>query len=309
MMMLSNKELHEKWNNMPVFGGGYIRIDSTHPVEIYIGYEELNQKTLLILSGINYENIPSSKSIIANNFQRPKGDWAQSFKLIRKDNEDVFIRLCWDIIESSRTHDNDTIKFIIDRYMKWHKLMEHQRPDVMDISRQKGLIGELMFLEECLKKFTASQALYGWGGPEGADQDFTYDNCWTEVKAASLASESISISSLEQLDADLPGNISVFFLDKTTPEDINGFSLAQKVNDIRLILSSESEAKEIFENKLFAYGYKDRREYSEQKYRLGGRNNYVVSEDFPRLIKNNVPFQIVSSKYSISISAIEDFMI
>ena len=305
--MISSKELFEKWNGMSVFGGGYTRIDSTHPVEIYIGYEDLNQKTLLILSGINYENIPSSKSIIAKNFQRPKGDWAQSFKLIRKDNEDVFIRLCWDIIESSRNHNDETMKFIIDRYIKWHKLMEHLRPDLMDISRQKGLIGELIFLEECLKKYSANLALSGWIGPEGADQDFIYNNNWVEVKAVSIASENISISSLEQLDADLPGNISVFFLDKTSPEDANGFSLTQKVNDIRDIFSSEVEAKEIFENKLYAYGYKDKREYEEQKYRLGGRKNYIVSQNFPRLIRSSMPSQIVEAKYCISLSGIEEF--
>jgi len=59
--MMTFNELKEKWESMPVYGNGFLLIDRSHNVDINIGYEELNQKTLLIRnSGIILE-LPSSK--------------------------------------------------------------------------------------------------------------------------------------------------------------------------------------------------------------------------------------------------------
>jgi hypothetical protein len=308
--MLSNKELLEKWNAIPFYGGGFKRIDDTHPLEWYIGYEEIDQKTILLLTNFKPSNISSSKSINVSSGQRHDGKWAVSFRLIKNDNEDVFIHLCWDIIESSRDKSTgqEALDHTIERYNKWLKLMEHQRPDLMDESNRKGLIGEMLFLEEMIKDgMNPQSAVEGWNGPDGADQDFVYADCWTEVKCVGASSDTVSISSMEQLDADPPGFLRVYFLDKTAPENVNGFTLMGKVEQLRSILSSSMKAKELFENKIFKYGYVDKEEYNEQEYRCSGSNSYAADNNFPRLIKSNVPTQVTSIKYSISLSAIENW--
>lgn len=308
--MLSNKELIKKWNEIPFYGGGYKRIDDTHPLEWYIGYEDINQKTILLLTNNDPGSISSSKSIIASTGQRHDGRWSISFRLIKKDNEDVFIHLCWDIIESSRDKSLGcaTVNYIIERYNKWLKLMEHQQAGLMDESRRKGLIGEILFLEENIQNGMEIQvAIDGWIGPDGADQDFVYSNGWTEIKCTGISTDNISISSIEQLDAELPGWICVYFLDKTAPESRKGFTLKDKVDELRNAFKDNIRAREIFENKLFKYGYVDRKEYGEQKYKFGGKNKYKVDNNFPRLIKSNIPLQIVSAKYNISLAAIEEW--
>lgn len=304
--MLSYEELIIKWDDVPFYGGGYKRIDDTHPLEWYIGYEDINQKTMLLVTNNDPCNISSSKSIITTTGQRQDGKWATSFRLIKKDNEDVFVHLCWDIIEFSRDIPLESeVEHIIKRYNKWIELMEHQRTELMDDARRKGLIGEMLFLEENINNGMALKvAVDGWIGSDGADQDFMYSNGWTEIKCIGLSVESISISSIEQLEAELPGCICVYYLDKTAPENLNGFSLMEKVNQLRNIFTGNLKAKEIFENKLFKYGYVDRKEYNEQKYRLGSKNTYKIDEGFPRLIRANVPSQIISAKYSISLAAI-----
>lgn len=306
--MLSNMELLKKWDDVPFYGGGYKRIDDTHPLEWYIGYEDINQKAILLVTNNNPGNISSSKSIIASTGRRQDGKWAISFRLIKKDNEDVFIHLCWDIIESSRDKSLGcaTVDYIIDRYNKWLKLMEYQRADLMDDASIKGLIGEMLFLEENIQNgMTLQVAIDGWIGPDGADQDFVYANGWTEIKCTGVSTDSISISSIEQLDAELPGWIYIFFVDKTAPENINGFTLMEKVEQLRIAFTSNLKARAIFENKLFKYGYVDRKEYNEQRYRFGGKSKYKVNDSFPRLIKSNLPLQIVSAKYNISLASIE----
>lgn len=310
--MLSSRELMERWEDMPIYGGGFRRIDDMHPLEWYIGYEEINQKTLLLIADNDPGNISSSKSIIASTGQRQDGRWAISLRLIKKDNEDVFINLCWDIIESSRDKimGHATVEYIIERYKKWLRLMEYQRADLMEESRRKGLIGEMMFLQDKVSEgMSIEAALNAWIGPDGADQDFIFTDRWTEIKCTGISTETISISSLEQLDEELPGFICVYFIDKTTQENINGFTLMGKVNQLRDIFEENIRAREIFENKLFMYGYADKKEYHEQKYSCRGSNIYKVDIDFPRLTKSNVPAQIVSAKYNISLAAIEKWKI
>ena len=307
--MMTCKELQEKWDSMPVFGHGYLHVDGEHPLEINIGYEELNQKTLLIIDTGEIDDLPSSKSIIAYNYLRQDGKWAISFRLIRKENEDVFIRLCWDIIESSRDESENVVEYILGRYIKWLKLMEHQRSDMMDASRQKGLIGELIYLQDCIHNIGSLRAIDSWSGPDGADQDFVYDDSWTEVKTVTIAADSVAISSLEQLDVDSDGTLVIYFIDKTTPENACGFTLFEKVIETRLLLSSDHKASEKFEMKLFQYGYKDLKDYEKQNYKLSKKNIYSVTEHFPKLIKTNVPNPIVAAKYCISLVAIDEFMV
>lgn len=308
--MLSINDLTKKWSEVPYYGGGYIRIDASHPLEWYIGYEGINQKTLLLIVNNNPGNIASSKSIIVSIGQRQDSKWAIIFQLIKKDNEDVFIHLCWDIIESSREklEEKAAIDFVIKRYNRWMKLMEFQRSDLMNEARRKGLIGELLFLQEQISNgINLETVINGWIGPEGADQDFMYSDGWTEIKCIGLSAENISISSIEQLDAELPGSIYVYFCDKTSSENSNGFTLMEKVEQLRVLFSGNKKVKEILENKLFLYGYIDKKEYNEQKYYLSKKEKYKVDENFPRIIKNNIPSQIISASYNISLSSIENW--
>jgi len=305
--MMTFNELKEKWEAMPIYGNGFILIDSSHHIDINIGYEELNQKTLLIHNSGMLPELPSSKSIAASNYQVRDGTWVLSFRLVQSDNEEVFLRLCWDIIESSRDISETIIDFIVGRYLKWQRLMEYKRPNILPVARQKGLIGEILFLTECIKTMGVQKALESWCGPEGADQDFIYDGTWTEVKATTMASTTISISSLEQLDIDIDGSLMVYRLDKTTESNTSGFTLTDMVLNTRGLLSSNFKSKELFELKLFQYGYKDLPEYGKQKYCLCGEEEYLVGRTFPRLTKGNIAFQITAAKYSIDLASIAVF--
>lgn len=305
--MMTFNELKEKWEAMPIFANAFLLIDRSHHIDINIGYEELNQKTLLIQNSGMLPELPSSKSIVASNYQFANGTWVLSFRLVQSDNEEVFLRFCWDIIESSRDVTESIIDFIIERYLKWQRLMEYRRTNILPISRQKGLMGEILFLTECTKTMGAQKALESWCGPQGADQDFIYDGTWTEIKATTMASTTILISSLEQLDIDSDGSLMLYRLDKTTNSDTHGFTLIDIVENTRALFSTNPKSKELFELRLFQYGYKDLPEYGKQKYRMCGGEEYLVDGTFPKLTKGNIAHQITGASYAIDSASIASF--
>lgn len=298
-----------KWDEIPVYGNSFLLVDSTHPIEFNIGYEQLNQKTLFVANSGEIKGVASSKSIEAKNYRFPDGQWVLTFKLIRSDNEDVFLWFCWDMIQSSRYLSGGLMNFVLKRYSKWLRLMEHKKSDLMDIASQKGLLGELIHLQKIAFVYGIQKAVMSWSGPDGADQDFIFDCTWNEIKSTVLSSESVSISSLEQLDMKSEGRLVIYYLEKTTTENSAGFSLFDKVRNVRVLCESQPDIKDMFEMKLLEYGYRDGKEYDEVTYRLCKADAYVVTSDFPKLTKSNVCSGITQAKYSISLVSIEAFRI
>ncbi|MCR2823319.1 PD-(D/E)XK motif protein [Lederbergia panacisoli] len=311
-MTITNETLLQKWNALTYNANAFVRIDASHSLEWYIGYENINQKVLLLVAEYESDTLPSSKSIQVSSGKRVDGNWVLSFKLIRAEQEDVFIRLCSDLIESSRNQQNNLsgLEFVISRYNQWAKLMEIYKTGVLSESIQKGLIGELYYLKEVIEGgMSLGVAVNGWLGPEKADQDFIFSDGWHEIKVVGLSSNVVTISSLEQFDSTLPGELIIYFLDKTAHYDINGFTLHSLISEIWECLSSHREAFNNFNEKLLQIGYIDLPEYQKQFYRLGKVCKYEVDDKFPKLVKGNVPNQIVSAGYQLSIQAIEPWKV
>lgn len=309
-MIITPDQIHSKWRSADFSHGGYIQLEITHPLEWYIGYKGIDEKTLLVISKNEPERIPSSKSLLVSKGLRTDGRWALTFTLMRKDQDSVFETLCSDIICYSETAADEAAALlqVAKRYKQWDKLLEHQRKSLMDESSRKGLFGELIFLNQVMGDGkSALSAVQGWVGPDGADQDFAYDGYWHEIKTVGLAADSIAISSLEQLNTETPGEIVVMRVDKCAPQHANARSLSEEVDLTIERVSSDSDALTLLENKLSKYGYIDLPEYREQKYHYSGRDRFLVDDDFPRLTSVNVPAQVAAVQYSISLAGIADW--
>lgn len=63
-MKITAEYLHEKWNAFNYYDGGYIQIEVKHALEWHVGYKEIDQKALVIISQNEPELLPSSKSIV-----------------------------------------------------------------------------------------------------------------------------------------------------------------------------------------------------------------------------------------------------
>ena len=307
-MKLTSKILQHKWNNINFYDGGYIRVDVDSFLEWYIGYKDINQKTLLIVSHFEPKLLPTSKSVLISKGLREDGRWALSMTLMRPEQEGVFAILCSDIINYTGKASSEHIAMHLteNRYKQWHRLMEHQNKGLMDESRRKGLLGELLFLYEKLKSgYPIISAVQGWVGPDGADQDFIYNDLWYEIKSVGVSAETVSISSLEQLDNLDPGELVVIRIDKCPPEKPESFTLNDQVKKVADLIKDDPDAPLLFESKLVKYGYIDLSEYGEQRYFFTKKDLFNVTDDFPRLTSAAVMPQIASAQYSISLSAIE----
>lgn len=301
------QQLHNAWNRV-TYNGTTVRLAVQHPLEWYVGYYTASQKAVILISDSPVKNVESLKSIAFNCAQRQDGKYALAFILLSKEMEEVYITMCGDIICFSSVESSPAKALIqvIGRYKQWIKLLEHQRSALMGASAQKGLIGELYYLKTRLESgMNEEEALIGWVGPEGADQDFQYTDGWHEIKATGISSSEVGISSIEQLDNDETGELIIVRIDKCADEKKGSITLRSMVQSIFPLLHSNYSALEAFNAKLNKVGYMDLPEYDQQFYYISGKDIYSVDSDFPRLRWTYLPSEVTQCNYSLSIASIE----
>lgn len=300
-------DLQEKWDSIPSYTDGYILVSGlSHPLSFHIGYYG-GRKCFVVLDTGRIDRVISSKAITVEPFEPRVGCFSLRFTLNHPSLEELFVKLCWDLIDASRDAPYPSLR-IQEQYCNWLRLFQQVSIRALSISVQKGLCGELMFLEDRIDCLGEQAALDAWTGPDGSDQDFIFADYWTEVKAVSASADSVYISSLQQLDRTDKGYLIIYFLDTTTSHGMQTTSLNDLVNGIRQRLGTGRE-RDRFECKLAKYGYfdRDREKYKDKRYRFVERRFFSVTEAFPKLIRATVPSEVVSAKYELSIPAITEF--
>jgi hypothetical protein len=311
-MKITPEILQRQWESINYKDGGFLQIDTLHPLEWHIGYQSISQRTLLLVCDTEINTVESSKSMAVSRRRRETDNrWALTFELLRDEQQSVFAILCCDIIEHSRSavNEKEALTLVISRYKQWSRLLESQKSGLMDEHNRKGLLGELLFLEQRIDASdSVLAAIQGWSGAEAADQDFMYPEGWYEVKSLGASAASVTISSLEQLDCDDDGELVIMRIDKAAPGRAGVISLNDVVYRINGKLSSYADALDLFRGKLAAYGYMDLQEYSEQKYQHSAIQRYRVDKSFPRLTAHSIPAQIISLHYELSLPAVADWL-
>lgn len=310
-MKMTPELLEKQWGAINFASGGFLQIDTQHPLEWHIGYQSISQRTLLLISDISIGEVESSKSMLVTRRRRESDNrWTLSFELLRNEQQDVFAILCCDIIEYSRVapDEKEALKLVLQRYKQWSKLLELQKNGLMDETTRKGLLGELLFLEQRIVETEEPlSAIRGWSGADSADQDFMYPDGWFEIKSIGVAASNVTISSLEQLDCADSGSLVIMRIDKVAPDREGAFSLNEVVYRISEALIGNADALDLFRTKLSAYGYIDLQEYSDQKYYWSGKQSYRVDESFPKLTAKTIPTQIVSAQYELNLPSLIDW--
>ncbi len=304
-------EFYSRWRSLDFVRGTYQRIDSEHPLDFYIGKDAENLKELVLVTEYEPSKMKSSKSVEVVKGKRIDGSWAVQIKLINPEHEDVFIHLCWDLIESSRGVSNKLqgLETVISRFVKWQKLMEYGSGGLTD-EVIKGIVGELTYAKNVLmNKYDPDAIVSSWLGPDGSDRDFVFEKTWTEVKAISTGKQTVSISSIEQLDTSEEGLLAVVTIDETSPSDQNGFSFASIINDFKSLLNASPEALFRFEEKLVSLGYYDRKDYEEKFFTFGGFRFFKVDSTFPKLTRATIRNEIAKVKYDILLTALVNWEI
>jgi len=227
-----------------------------------------------------------------------------------KDIFSLFIQNILEDIENSIT-ENEAIAITLNVVSKWKKLFDKINFNGLSLEQQKGLIGELLFLNFLLNEpKTLASAVNAWTSTEQDFQakDFTLGSVGIEIKFTSSKQPRIKVSNERQLDAE---NLSELFLVLYSTEAVkdNGFSLNSLVEQTRQKISTEEE-RSFFNVKLQLNGYFDEdKEHYGKMYSLKKTFALAVTSQFPKIVKNQLPLGIYDTSYSIEISAVENFII
>lgn len=305
MTKISIKELESKWDS--INENGYILLPGQYKLAFHIGYTGNHQKAFVVMDMGKLTDIVSSKAIMVECIQTVEGKFALRFVLNDDLLSEIFVKLCWNLVEASQNEHGEPIDNIIAQYSKWQKLLQIAKNEIMSLSQQKGLLGELLYLHNKIDEIGDLKALESWVGPEGADQDFIFDSFWAEVKAVAIGAETVGISSLQQFECASTGELFVYFLDKISNCSV-GICLSGIISMIEKQVSDDY-FRDVFHCKLNMYGYlfKDAKEYDKNHYKLSEQRRYIVNKEFPRLVRSNVPVEVIAAKYKLSFAAIDKY--
>ena len=300
--------------NKPIEANGFrlTRMAPESRFDIYAGVDSSSFVLLAIGIHARPPNIATdSSSLDYFRQQRKDGSWLMVLRLRQNGLETVFGRLCQDLADAAEGVPDEKALVVLfrERLNLWKKLFQHGGSGFLQPHEIKGLIAEMLVLELLIRdgERDVHVTVSGGIGPLGADQDFMYSDRAIEVKAIGPVAESISISSLEQLDCAVPMDLILAALRPATPGEPGAIGLNALAARIEGMIAESPEALNIFKERLLEARYVEHEFYETVLFEPTSIAAYSVRDTFPKLVRDMVPAGIVGASYSIGIDSIADF--
>lgn len=300
--------------NKPIEANGFrlTRMAPESRFDIYAGVD--SSSFILLAIGIHARppNIATDSSSLDYFRQQRKDDsWLMVLRLRQNGLETVFGRLCQDLADAAEgvSDEKALVALFRERLSLWKKLFQHGGSGFLQPHEIKGLIAEMLVLELLIRdgERDVHETVAGWIGPLAADQDFMYSDRAIEVKAIGPGAESISISSLEQLDCAVPMDLILATLRPATPGEPSAIGLNALAARIEGMIAECPEALNIFKERLLEARYVEHEFYETVLFEPTSITAYSVRATFPKLVRDMVSSGIVGASYSIGIDSIADF--
>ena len=298
----------------PIEANGYrlTRMAPESRFDIYAGVDSSSFVLLAIGIHVRPPNIATdSSSLDYFRQQRKDGSWLMVLRLRQNGLETVFGRLCQDLVDAAEGVSDEKALVILfrERLNLWKKLFQHGGSGFLQPHEIKGLIAEMLVLELLLRDGQRDiyEAVSGWVGPLGADQDYMYADLAIEVKAVGPGADSISISSLEQLDCTVAMHLVLATLRPATPGEPGAIGLNALAARVEGMIAESPDALNTFKERLLEARYVEHEFYETVLFEPMSISAYSISYTFPKLIRDMVPAGIVSASYSIEIDSIAEF--
>ncbi|RGN38139.1 PD-(D/E)XK motif protein [Bacteroides oleiciplenus] len=195
---------------------------------------------------------------------------------------------------------------------EWKVFFEKYSTEILPLSSQQGLFGELSFLENfLLKKYSGYEALLFWTGAKRTNHDFQLNKIAFEIKtSAGKQHKRIFINSEKQLDKTGLEKLFLVLYNLNIHENCQEQSLPIKIESIRNMISEDPAALGLFEAQLSRCGYnKETVSLYNTGFSISGIKIYRVECGFPCITGDMLPEGIGDIKYSVMISACQKFEI
>ena len=303
--MIDIKEMFAKFENANYFS----RVDNVHVLELHIGLDEKGRKAIELRAPFTPRKVTGTSSIEVNQYKRSEYNTIR-FSLCEEEVSGLFYKFCDDLIEQTRDvkEKSEGYTAIVSRFFQWKKMFVSSKKRFLSEPEIMGLIGEILLLRGHLaERIGLTEALNSWSGQELTHKDFSFEDTWIEAKAISRGAQCIRISSLEQLDSDMDGELAVHSLEKMSSA-YNGITLNKLVLETRKKFLS-GEEQDTFMAKVALQGYEYNNYYDDYVYEISSFKRYKVNELFPKLTHRDLPVAIRKASYEISLTEIGDFEI
>ena len=285
----------------------YVKYDAEHPFDWRVDDRD-HISSLVLITDYPQSFEPTRFINITVSLHLLDARTIITFDLIDKQYSLMFNAFCHTLIEDSRHFipDENGVKHILRMYNRWRMLFTG--PKHLDLREIRGLIGELYFLKNTLfAKYGQSNSLQAWMNLKFGKQDFIVNDTWYEIKTASSDSQTVKISSLDQLDRNSPGILAIVFLLKSSTVSDYSITLNSLFRDVRDSFISDMD-RDLFIQIMSSIGYSEKPYYDEQAFEITSVRLFSVKEDFPRLCRStlNIP-GISDAEYEILIQYISKY--
>lgn len=295
------KSIEDLWLDMAVgsgISGTFRRFDETHSLDLFAGFDLDGRRVLMLVADNAPPELPEAGIIEVNVTRRSDGRCNLLFRLGRPEYQELFGRLCQDLIEISRdSRPEDGTAVLLLRLDRWKRLLESGPRKGLSNLQLRGLFGELWFLKTAAIPSVGSlAAVHAWRGPLGAPQDFQLFDGLVEIKTILPGAHKVSISSAEQLEhGTAPMQLGVFVVDPTS-----GVSVPSVIDEIKVALAISSAVTE-FDLRLAEMGYTVRQEQELVMFSIVESRFYHVDKAFPSLTISAIPPGISGLTYDIDL--------
>jgi len=292
------------------------RVASTHPLEFWWGRDHKGRALLVldIPAPSTTPKYPELAGVEISSTQVGNGVNRLVLTLLDQDDRDIFLALCNDLLDATdalpRDAGKEGLRVVLVRLARWQDLFRRRR-DKLTLNEIIGLVGELLFMRDCLlTRISPAAAIAMWRGPYGDEQDFIVGATILEVKTQlATADHAILVSSEHQLDtAAAPIAVVHQILGPALPTSNQAVSLNQLVSELRNEMSTKDpSALEPFDGALATINYVAIPAYDEPIWLLAGREIFRVAELFPRIVPAAIPVGIEKVRYHVRLEACAPF--
>lgn len=295
------------------------RIDHEHPLDIFWARDQLGH--YLFVYEISTAGVKIGKQLpelVGIQVRISEAGLASSptrlvLVLNEESNWEIFYSLCTDLVQTTRLSDDAKGAVIILRRLTvWQEFLRNRKGKLLTEERIKGLLGELLLIVKYLQPvFGIGQAVRFWQGPDGLPQDFCVNESAVEVKTQiGTSSSTVRIASAEQLCTQLPElYLFVVTLSKVSEHDPRALTIPRMVDAIRTMLfQSAHQELERFNSLLYGTGYIEAEGYYDFRYIMIKDCFYNVSDNFPRICKDDLRDGVLTVSYKIDLAVCEEFM-
>ncbi|MDR1086375.1 MAG: PD-(D/E)XK motif protein [Deltaproteobacteria bacterium] len=224
-------------------------------------------------------------------------------------NSDIFFDFCCALTSAIKTTENSygVVIATFQHIRRWKNFLSGGR-SLLTPQQVRGLIGELLFLRQMIQAgYSVGKSLESWIGPNGGNQDFVVGDTAVEIKTLfGRERGKIRISSEDQLETIQSKLFLKIFRLIEVDKDAASFSLNSLIMDLRLQISlADDEA--VFDMKLNSLSYSPLPFYNFPNFKCPEQLIYLVTDNFPRLVRSTLPAGVFNVLYDISLESIDSF--